>query len=189
MTKFSIEELSLKGSYLISPFEVEDERGFFIKDYSYNLLKSVGIDFPLSEEFYTISHKGVIRAIHFQEVNHQPKLVRCISGKIFDVIVDLRPDSPTFKKWLGFFLTGSNKKELLIPEHFGHGYLVLEESIVSYKAANSFDKDNDSGIVYNDQDLNIEWPFELLGHDCPIIISDKDKKLQTFKEYFDNGCK
>lgn len=189
MQKFSFKELPLKDAYLISPFFSEDERGGFIKDYSFDIFNENGIFYELKEVFYTISHKGVIRAIHFQEINHQPKLVRCIRGKVFDVIVDLRPESPTFKEWFGVFLSGTNMQEILVPAHFGHGYLVLEESIVSYKTSAPFDPKNDSGIKYDDPDLNIKWPFELLDDDCSIIISEKDKKLQSFRDYFGNGCK
>ena len=189
INKFEFQELELKGAYLIKPFNATDIRGEFIKDYSRDIFLENGIDYELKETFYTVSHKGVIRAIHFQEVNHQPKLVRCISGKVYDVIVDLRPDSPTFKKWLGFYLTGENKYELLIPEHFGHGYLVIEDSIVSYKCASSFDGPNDSGIKFDDLDLNITWPFEEIGGKDKLIIVDKDRNLQSFKEYYEGGCK
>ena len=187
--KFKFEKLSLKGAFLIEPFCADDIRGSFIKDYSEEIFQNTGIDYKLKETFYTVSHKGVIRAIHFQEVNHQPKLVRCISGKVFDVIVDLRPESPTFKKWLGFYLTGENMKELLIPAHFGHGYLVLEDSIVSYKCAAPFDGEHDSGIKFDDPGLAIKWPFEEIGGIKGLIIADKDKNLQSLEEYIEKGCK
>jgi dTDP-4-dehydrorhamnose 3,5-epimerase len=187
--KFSFEELPLQGAYLINPFFAKDNRGGFLKDYSKELFIKNGIKFDLAEVFYTISHRGVIRAIHFQEINHQPKLVRCVSGKIFDVIVDLRPESPTFKKWMGFYLTGENMQELLIPAHFGHGYLVIEDSIVSYKCAAPFDGVNDSGIMFDDPDIGIDWPFHEIGGVKNLIISDKDKNLQSFKDYFAKGCK
>ena len=187
--KFEFTELPLKGAYLIKPFFADDVRGGFVKDYSRELFLANGIDYELKEVFYTISHKGVIRALHFQENNHQPKLVRCVSGKVYDVIVDLRPDSPTFKKWMGFYLTGENREELLIPGHFAHGYLVIEDSIVSYKCAVSFDGPNDSGIIFDDPDISVKWPFEEIGGIKRLIIADKDKNLQSFKEYFENGCK
>ena len=186
--KFSFEELPLKDAYLIKPFFADDNRGGFVKDYSKELFLANGIDYNLKEVFYTISHKGVIRALHFQEVNHQPKLVRCVSGKVFDVIVDLRPESPTFKKWMGFYLTGENMNELLIPEHFAHGYLVIEDSIVSYKCATPFDGQCDSGIMYNDPDIGVEWPFEEIGGEDKLIISEKDKNLQSLKDYCQKGC-
>lgn len=187
--KFKFEELLLKGAYLVEPFCATDLRGSFIKDYSDEIFKNAGIVHELKEVFYTISKKGVIRAIHFQEVNHQPKLVRCISGKVFDVIVDLRPESPTFKKWLGFYLTGENMQELLIPARFGHGYLVLEDSIVSYKCAAAFDGEHDSGIRFDDPDLAIKWPFEEVGGKDALIMADKDKNLQSLGEYIEKGCR
>ena len=189
VSAFKFTELELSGAFLIEPFSSDDLRGSFVKDYSDNLFLENGIDHKIKELFYTISKKGVIRAIHFQEIHHQPKLVRCISGKVFDVIVDLRPQSPTFKKWLGFYLTGENKKELYIPGHFGHGYLVLEDAIVSYKCSESFDSKNDSGIKFDDPDLNIIWPFHEIGGKQNLIISEKDKDLQTFKKYLSGNCK
>lgn len=187
--QFSFQKLPLDGAYLIEPLFVSDLRGGVVKDYSLSTFRDNGIEYELKETFYTISRKGVIRAIHFQEVNQQPKLVRCISGKVYDVIVDLRPESPTFKKWFGIYLSGENMKELLIPAHFGHGYLVIEDSIVSYKCSEGFDGKHDSGIRFDDPDLSIDWPFNEIGGIENLIISDKDNGLQSFKTYFDNGCK
>ncbi len=181
--KFEFTSLSLEGAYLIKPFYAPDERGGFIKDYNVDTFKSNGIDHELKEVFYTISKKGVIRAIHFQLVKQQPKLVRCISGHVYDVIVDLRPDSGTYGKWLGFDLTGENMLSLYIPPYFGHGYLVLEDSIVSYKCGEVFYGEGDSGIMYNDQKIGIDWPFEKIGGMENLIISDKDKTLMSFDEY------
>ena len=186
--QFSFQKLPLQGAFLIEPFFSSDVRGGLIKDYSLTNFSKNGINYELKETFYTISKKGVIRAIHFQEVNQQPKLVRCISGKIFDVIVDLRPKSPTFKKWFGTYLSGENMKELLIPAHFGHGYLVIEDSIVSYKCSVEFDSNHDSGIAFDDKDLAINWPFGDIGGKNNLIVSDKDRTLQSFKEYFKKGC-
>ena len=183
MQKWSFKKLSLDGAVLIEPFFADDNRGGFIKDYSKCIFEANGIHHDLKEVFYTISKKGVIRAIHFQLVKQQPKLVRCITGHVYDVIVDLRPDSPTFGQWLGFDLTGENMRELYIPPFFGHGYLVLEDSIVSYKCAEDFYQDGDSGIMFNDRTIGVSWPFEKIGGIDRIIISDKDKKLMTFDEY------
>ena len=183
--KFEFQELELKGVFLIKPFFVSDNRGGFIKDYNIDTFKANGIDYELKEVFYTISKKGVMRAIHFQKIKQQPKLVRCISGKIFDVVVDLRKNSPTFMQWKGLFLSGENMIELLIPSGFGHGYLVVEESIVSYKCAESFYQEFDSGIKYDDPDLNIVWPYELIGGKDKVINSIKDDNLQSFKQFLD----
>jgi dTDP-4-dehydrorhamnose 3,5-epimerase len=184
--KFSFKELDLKGAYLIKPFVAVDDRGYFIKDYSKDVFEDNGIKHDLKEVFYTISKKGVIRAIHFQRVKEQAKLVRCVSGKIYDVIVDLRKDSPTFGEWRGFFLSDENKEQLFIPEHFGHGYLVIEPSIVSYKCGEKFYGEYDDGIMWNDSAIGIEWPLELVSYE--IILSDKDKELQSFAE-FENGTR
>ena len=186
---FDFKELELKGAYLIEPFVATDDRGSFIKDYNIDIFNKNDIKHDLKEVFYTVSKKGVIRAIHFQLVKQQAKLVRCISGHVFDIIVDLRPSSPTFGKWQGFDLTGENMKELYIPEYFGHGYLVLEDSIVSYKCAETFYAEGDSGIMYNDKDINIQWPFEKIGGEDKLIISEKDKTLMTLHQYVDRIAK
>lgn len=181
--KFEFEELDLNGAYHIKPFFATDERGGLIKDYNIDTFKANGVGYELKEVFYTISRRGVIRAVHFQLVKQQPKLVRCISGHVYDVLVDLRPESSTFGKWRGFHLTGGNTEMLLVPAYFGHGYLVIEDSVVSYKCAEVFYGEGDSGIMYNDPDIGIEWPFELIGGIENLIISEKDKKLMSLKKY------
>lgn len=181
--KFAFEELPLKGAYKVTPFYATDDRGGFLKDYNVDMFKANGIEHDLKEVFYTISKRGVIRATHFQLVKQQAKLVRCVSGHVYDVIVDLRPDSDTYGQWLGFDLTGENMVELYIPQYFGHGYLVLEDSVVSYKCGEVFYGEGDSGIMYNDPDVNIQWPFEAIGGIENLIISEKDKNLMSFKEY------
>ncbi len=181
--KFEFKELDLKGAYLIKPFYATDERGGLIKDYNIAIFKAHGIEYELKEVFYTFSKRGVIRAIHFQLINQQPKMVRCIRGHVYDVIVDLRKESPTYGQWRGFHLTEKNLNSLLVPAYFGHGYLVIEDSIVSYKASEIFYSEGDSGIMYNDSDIGIEWPVELIGGKGNLIISEKDLKLMSFKEY------
>lgn len=183
MQKFQFQELDFNGAYLIKPFISTDLRGGFIKDYNIDTFKEAGIEHELKEVFYTLSKKGVIRAIHFQLEKQQPKLVRCISGHIYDVIVDLRIDSPTFCQWRGFHLSGENADSLLIPAYFGHGYLVLEDSVVSYKCAEVFYAEGDAGIMYNDKDLAISWPFELIGGTDKLIISEKDLHLMHLQDY------
>ena len=181
--KFDFQALDLEGAYLIRPFYASDERGGFIKDYNIDTFAANGIHHDLKEVFYTISKKGVIRAIHFQLVKQQPKLVRCISGHVYDVIVDLRPDSKTFCQWRGFHLTGENMNSLLVPPFFGHGYLVLEDSIVGYKCAEVFFGEGDSGIMYNEPKINVKWPFELIGGEENLIISEKDRHLMDLETY------
>ena len=183
MRQFQFKQIEeFDSAYEIFPLLVEDDRGYVIKDYHEETMKKNGIELPLKEVFYTKSKKGVIRAIHFQLVKPQAKLVRCVRGKIFDVIVDLRVNSLTYKKWKGFLLD-ENSQELYIPHGFGHGYLVLEDSIVSYKCDENFYGEYDSGICWNDPDIDIKWPLEQVDN---IILSDKDKSLQTLKEYEQN---
>ncbi len=183
--KISIQKIDLEGAYLIKPFVAFDERGYFIKDYSQEIFDKINIQHDLKEVFYTYSYKGVIRAIHFQRVKEQAKLVRCVSGKIYDVIVDLRKDSQTFGQWRGFYLSEDNKNEIFIPEYFGHGYLVIEQSIVSYKCAEKFYGEYDDGIMWNDSDIDIKWPLDLV--DDNIILSEKDSKLQSFENFKNRG--
>ena len=183
---FEFKKTEIEGLYLIQPFCAEDIRGCFTKDYSEEVFLKNGITHDLKEVFYTTSHKGVIRALHFQRVKQQPKLVRCISGHIYDVIVDLRKDSPTFKKWLGFYLSEENKQELLVPAGCAHGYLVLERSIVSYKCAEKFYGEYDDGIMWNDPDIGVIWPLESIGGIENVILADKDKKLQSLVTFINS---
>lgn len=181
--QFDFQKLDLEDAYLIKPFYVTDNRGGLIKDYNVDVFKAHGIDHELKEVFYTISKRGVIRATHFQLIKQQPKLVRCVSGHVYDVIVDLRPESKTYGQWHGFDLTAENTNSLLVPARFGHGYLVIEDSVVSYKCAEVFYGEGDSGIMYNDPDIGIDWPFDRIGGKKNMIISEKDLNLMSFKEY------
>lgn len=180
LQKFSFEKTEIEGLILVKPFIAFDNRGYLLKDYSLEVFKENGIEHELKEVFYTNSCKGVIRAIHFQREKQQAKLVRCVVGRVFDICVDLRRDSKTFGKWIGFELSEENKNELLIPNGCGHGYLVLENSIVSYKCTEKFYGEYDDGIMWNDKDINIDWPLSEIDE---LIISDKDKELQTFSEF------
>lgn len=183
MESFRFYQLDLEGAVLIKVFHAEDNRGELVKDFNCEIFRDNGIEYNLKETFYTVSKRGVIRAVHFQLDKQQAKLVRCISGKIYDVIVDLRPNSPTFGQWRGFYLSSSNYCELLIPEFFGHGYLVIEDSVVSYKCANVFYSPGDSGIMYDDRQININWPLDEVGGIRNVIMSEKDKHLMSFEEY------
>lgn len=180
--KFEFHQTDIVGLIEVTPFNADDIRGCFTKDYSKEVFEANGISHDLAEVFYTTSHKGVIRALHFQREQQQPKLVRCIHGHVYDVVVDLRPDSSSFQKWLGFELTGDNRRELLIPGGCAHGYLVLEESIVSYKCAEKFFGEFDDGIMWNDPDIAVEWPLDRIGGVEKLIIADKDMNLQSFAQ-------
>ena len=181
--KFEFQEMDLKGAYVIKPFYATDERGSLIKDYNIDTFREAGIDHDLKETFYTFSKRGVIRAIHFQLEKPQPKLMRCISGKVFYVIVDLRLESPTFGKYRSFELSADQPTCILCPAGFGQGYLVLEDSVMSYKASEVFYGPGDAGIMYNDSKIGIKWPFELIGGEEKLIISDKDRTLMSYEEY------
>lgn len=183
--KFDFKETEISGLIEVTPFNADDIRGCFTKDYSKEVFEANGINHDLMEVFYTTSHKGVIRALHFQREKQQPKLVRCISGHVYDVVVDLRKDSPTFKKWIGFDLIGELHKEILVPAGCAHGYLVLEPSIVSYKCAEKFYGEYDDGIMWNDADIAVEWPVDKIGGIENMIIAEKDQNLQTFAEFME----
>ena len=185
-TKFNFEKTEIEGLIKVTPFNAEDVRGRFTKDYSKEVFEANGISHNLAEVFYTTSHKGVIRALHFQRVKQQPKLVRCICGHVWDVVVDLRKDSPTFKKWLAFDLTGENNVEVLVPAGCAHGYLVLEHSVVSYKCAEKFYGEYDDGIMWNDPDIGVEWPLDKIGGEQNLILAEKDKNLQSFAQLMEN---
>lgn len=186
MQKFEFRQTEIKGLIEVTPFNADDNRGCFTKDYSKEIFESNGIFHSLVETFYTTSHKGVIRALHFQREKQQPKLVRCIYGHVWDVVVDLRKDSPTFKKWLAFDLIGEKHNEILVPAGCAHGYLVLEErSIVSYKCAEKFYGEFDDGIRWDDPEIGIEWPLELIDGQRNIILAEKDKTLQSFTEFME----
>lgn len=181
--KFEFHETSIPGLIEVTPFNADDIRGCFTKDYSKEVFEANGIHHDLAEVFYTTSHRGVIRALHFQRVKQQPKLVRCIWGHVWDVVVDLRKDSPTFKQWLAFDLIGEKHNEILVPAGCAHGYLVLERSIVSYKCAEKFYGEYDDGIMWNDPNIGVAWPFELIGGEANVILAEKDKNLQSFLQF------
>jgi len=180
---FEFRKTEIPGLIEITPFNAEDIRGCFTKDYSKEVFEINGINHNVVEIFYTTSYKGVIRALHFQREKQQAKLVRCIQGHVYDVVVDLRPESPTFKKWLGFDLVGDLYNEILVPGGCAHGYLVLEKSIVSYKCNEKFYGEFDDGIIWNDPDIGVNWRLERIGGESSLIIADKDKSLQSFAQF------
>lgn len=181
--KFEFHETEILGLIEVTPFNADDIRGCFTKDYSKEVFENNGIYHDLAEVFYTTSYTGVIRALHFQRVKQQPKLVRCIWGHVWDVVVDLRKDSPTFKKWLAFDLIGEKHNEILVPAGCAHGYLVLEDSIVSYKCGEKFYGEYDDGIIWNDPEIGVAWPLDKVGGIDRVILADKDKNLQTFTQF------
>lgn len=181
MKNFSFEKTDIKDLIIINPFYVEDERGIFLKSFENNTFKDNGIEFTTYEYFESTSKKGVLRGLHFQTKHPQAKLIRVPFGEILDVAVDLREESETFGKWYSIRLSNKNKKILYIPKGFAHGFLTLsEEAIVSYLCDGEYSKETDSGIVWNDKDLAINWQYEKIDE---IIVSDRDKNLQSFKKF------
>ena len=160
---------------IIEPQLFKDERGFFYESYNKNNL-DINIVFVQDNE--SKSYKGVIRGLHFQAPPfEQTKLVRCVSGNILDVAVDIRTNSKTYGKSFSVELSSENNKQLLVPKGFAHGFQVLsEEAIVNYKVDGYYNPDSDSGIIWNDKDLLIDWNLDLKP-----ILSSKDLKLKSFK--------
>lgn len=176
--KFSCESLEIRDVKLIHPFYMEDERGYFLKSIEKDVFKEWGLDAAVYESFETYSKKGVIRGMHFQTKDPQAKIVRVIYGEIRDVIVDLRANSETFGKYIAVNLSEQNRNILWIPQGFAHGFEVLSEDVlVSYTCVGKYLREYDTGIVWNDKELAIEWRTEV------PIVSAKDTSLQTFKQF------
>lgn len=170
----------LHGAFLIKPRVFEDQRGFFLESYSEKVFKSIGVNAKFIQDNHSMSaSKGVLRGLHFQLPPYaQTKLVRVTAGAVYDVIVDLRKNSQTFGQWEGFILSRVNALQLFVPQGFAHGFCTLEENTeFMYKVDNYYAPDYDSGILWNDPDLNINWPT-----DTPIL-SDKDKRLRYFRNF------
>lgn len=181
MSKFKFTSTEIEGLYVIEPTVFGDDRGFFMETYNYNEFKDAGLCMNFVQDNHSKSKKGVLRGLHFQINNPQGKLVRVIKGEVFDVAVDLRKDSKTFGKWYGVFLSAENKKQFYIPEGFAHGFLVTsDEAEFVYKCTNFYDPSSESGIMWNDEDINIDWPID---SDMEILLSEKDKIHQSFKDY------
>lgn len=178
---FKFIDTEIEGLKLIEPHQFYDERGYFIKDFEKDVFEKNGLPTLFYENNESKSKKGTLRGLHFQIKHSQGKLIRVIKGSVYDVAVDLRPDSPTYGKWQGFYLSESNKNLLYIPENFAHGFLALEDdTIFSYKCTDKYTPEYDSGIIWNDSDIGVEWPLDKVKE---IIISNKDRVLQSFEEY------
>lgn len=179
--QFRFEETNIEGLKLIYPFFVEDKRGFFMKTYEKGIYEDHGIFLNDTEDFCSMSGRGVLRGLHFQTDHAQDKLVSVMAGEVWDVAVDLRPDSKTFGKWQGFYLSAENRISLYIPKQFAHGFLTLEDNtIITYKCGDFYSRETDAGIIWNDPELDIKWPLEKVEN---LIISDRDKKHQSFAEF------
>ena len=184
MSSFTFEPLDIEGAFIINSFFAEDNRGCFVKSFERDFFRKNGIEFNCNETFISTSKKYVIRGMHFQLFHPQIKLIGVLSGKVFDVIIDLRKDSKTFGEWKGFYLSAENRNSLLIPRGCAHGFMSLsEQSMVSYQCDGAYDKVTDTGILYNDPDIGVEWPINDLSQ---AILGARDKKLMSFRTFAEN---
>ena len=170
----------IKDVILVKPKVFGDNRGFFMETYKKSDFFENGITVEFNQDNHSRSKKGVLRGLHFQTQHTQGKLVRCTEGEVWDVAVDLRKGSPTYGQWEGIYLSAENKRQFYVPEGFAHGFLVLsDEAVFNYKCTNLYAPEYDSGLLWNDPDVGIEWPLEGIDE---IILSEKDKKQPTLKE-------
>ncbi len=174
-----------EGLCIIKPKVFHDARGYFVETFNLSEFKKHGLPHVFVQDNQSFSKRGVLRGLHFQTAPHaQTKLVRAVNGKILDVVVDLRKDSKTFKKVFSVELSDENGLQLLVPKGFAHAFVVLSETaLVAYKCDELYAPAHDGGLLYNDPDLNIDWRLPA----DELIVSDKDKKLPTLKEYLARG--
>ncbi len=186
MSKFKRIETGIEGLCIIEPTVFGDNRGFFLESYSKKEFEEIGITEEFVQDNHSKSKKGVLRGLHFQTKHSQGKLVRVIKGSVYDVAVDIRKGSKTYGQWYGIELSADNKKMFCIPAGFAHGFLTLEDGTeFQYKCTDIYAPQYDSGIMYDDKDLNIDWKLEEYGIK-ELTLSEKDKKHQSFKEYTEN---
>lgn len=168
---------------LIKPKVFGDNRGFFMETYKKSEFYANGIEIEFNQDNHSKSTAHVLRGLHFQKAPYgQAKIVRCTRGRIYDVAVDIRPESKTFGKYVKVELSEDNKQMLFIPEGFAHGFVVLsEEAELNYKASGEYAPQADCGIIWNDKDINIDWEINF-----EPILSEKDTKQKTLKELFND---
>lgn len=170
-----------KDLFVLEPRVHGDARGYFLESYNKNVFQSLGLDYSFVQDNESLSSYGTLRGLHFQiGTSAQAKLVRAVAGRVLDVVVDLRENEPTFGKHFKVELSSENKKQLLVPRGFAHGFVVLsEKALFQYKVDNFYDPAADRGIAFDDTSLGIDWtiPAEQL------LLSDKDKKHPTLKEW------
>ena len=172
-------ETEIKDLYMIEPQVFGDNRGWFTESWSQKKMEEAGLFYNFVQDSHSFSEKkGTLRGLHFQKgSSSQAKLVRCVRGAVFDVAVDLRKNSKTYKKWVGCVLSEENKKQFLIPRGFAHGFLTLTDNVeFVYKADNYYDPQADRNIIWNDEEINIDWGIE------NPILSEKDKKAPKLSE-------
>ena len=176
-----VKETPLKDCYIIEPTLFEDNRGYFYEKFNEKKFEELtGMNGHFVQDNISKSSYGVLRGLHLQKGEYaQAKLVSCVEGKVWDIAVDLREDSPTFGKWLGVELTDENKLQFYIPRGFAHGFVVLSETAVfSYKCDNFYCKEAEGGVIWNDENLQIDWKIPI----SEIILSEKDKVQATFQD-------
>ena len=180
MSKFKVKNTGIEGLVILEPTVYGDSRGYFMETYNRKEFAELGLGMTFVQDNQSSSMKGVLRGLHYQVEHSQGKLVRVLSGEVFDVAVDLRPGSLTFGKWYGLFLNGENRLAFYVPEGFAHGFLVTSEKAeFAYKCTDFHYPEHERGISYNDPDIGIEWPMEGIGEP---IMSDKDKRNGRLKD-------
>ena len=172
-----VHDTHLKGVRLIVPRVFEDDRGFFLETFNAAVFEENGLPVNFVQDNHSRSTRGVLRGLHYQHPTWQGKLVRVVSGEIFDVAVDIRPDSPTFSQWYGVILNEQNKHQLYIPPGYAHGFCVLSETVdVTYKCTALYAPAEDAGIRWDDPDIGIDWPIS------EPLVSEKDRNAPLLKE-------
>ncbi len=175
---FSFNKTEIEGVYIIEPKIFGDERGYFMETYHEEEFKNAGLNYDFVQDNQSRSHKGVLRGLHYQKNFPQAKLVRVIQGEVFDVAVDLRKNSPTYGKWVGVILSAENKKMFMIPRGFAHGFVVLSDTAeFVYKCDELYHPEDEGGIMWNDPDVGVVWPYE-----GEPQLSEKDKLHPSLKE-------
>ena len=178
MGNFTFNETKIKGVYIIDVKTYGDERGYFMETYKESDFAAAGLDYKFVQDNQSSSKKGVLRGLHFQKTHPQAKLVRVLSGEVFDVAVDLRKNSETYGKWAGVLLSAENHRQFMIPRGFAHGFLVVSDyAEFAYKCDDFYHPDDEGGIMWNDPDIGIDW-----GDVSGVILSEKDKKHPLLKE-------
>ena len=168
----------IDGVVIIEPKVFGDNRGYFMETYNEHDFKEAGLNYNFIQDNQSKSFKGVLRGLHFQKTHPQTKLVRVLEGEVYDVAVDLRKNSQTYGKYVGVMLSAENKRMFLIPRGFAHGFLVLSETAVfAYKCDDLYHPEDEGAIIWNDPDVNIDWPSKE-----GIVLSEKDKHHPTLKE-------
>lgn len=174
----------IKGLKIIEPTVFGDARGYFMETYNYNDFAEAGIDCKFVQDNQSASKKGVLRGLHSQKEYPQDKLVRVINGEVFDVAVDMRPESETFGKWFGVRLSAENKKQFFIPKRFAHGFIVLSDyAEFCYKVTDFYHPNDELGIKWDDPEIAVEWPMPEGMTKDDLIFSEKDLVLGSFTNY------